>query len=636
MVKIRSLTGILTYLIALCGILPLFQWLPIFPRLILVLGVLSGLLQDIKGRWYLKPWMQNVSIVPIFIYYILQYSRNNPVQPVISLLAIMLALRLCGEKTVRYSLQIYALSTFCLASSSLFDLSPIFLIYIGFLLFLVAIALVLLTFQSQDAYMLLTIPDLKKIIFTALVMPILAVPLLLLFFPLLPRTQMPLWHFLTPPSLRTTGYSESVEPGSQSSITESNTLAFRAETVRLQQSQLYWRGTVFNRTDGNKWSRNNKIPSEQALFSGNKIAQIIYPEPSATRTIITLDRPSKVVMQHISILQDGVFEFIRAVRGRVSYSVESQSDGLIRQKNKINRQFYLQLPDNLSVRIKNLALQITSSGGNDRAKIDLIENYFRNGNYRYSMRDLPVGENAVENFLFDKKQGHCEFFASSYAILLRSAGIPCRLVGGFLGGEYNNIGGYYIVTDANAHVWVEVYVADSGWLRVDPSSYATNAGDLWKHPEARSIKLRIALMLDSFNYIWNRSVISYDFDQQINIVNRVSSRLHGFDPSKFLRDAVPYLVSTFLAAVLFFALKTRSLIRTREERLLHRFLKIIEVKFNIPINEGRVGLFEIAAAADHFDVSDFINIYAGAVYHDRKLTDSEYALLQQILLRVRS
>src|ERR1035437_1300722 len=194
MVAIRSLTAILTYLIGLCGMVPLFPWLATFPRVILVVGLISGLMQDRMGSWQLKPWMQNVAIIPVFCYYALQFSRANPTQPVISVLAIMLAVRLSGEKSVRHSLQIYTLSMFCLASSSLFDLSPVFLIYLGLLLFMVALALVLLTFQNQDYTMTVSMPDLKRILFSGMLMPILAVPLLLFFFPIMPRTQLPLWN----------------------------------------------------------------------------------------------------------------------------------------------------------------------------------------------------------------------------------------------------------------------------------------------------------------------------------------------------------------------------------------------------------------------------------------------------------
>lgn len=635
MVAIRSLAAILTYVIGLCGMMPLFPWLTMFPRVILVIGLMVGLMADLwldrRGSWQLKPWMQNVAIVPVFFYYALQFSRTNPIEPVISVLAIMLAVRLSGEKTVRHSLQIYALSMFCLASSSLFDLSPVFLIYLGLLLFMVALALVLLTFQNQDHAMMVSMPDLKRILFSGLLMPVLAIPLLLLFFPIMPRTQLPLWNFLNPPTTRTAGYSDTVEPGSQSSIGESHSLAFRAEIPHQAQSQLYWRGTVFNRTDGNKWTRISQIPTEQAEFTGQTVRQVIYPEPSATRTLIALDRPAALSLQRVTRSPDGVFELSGPAGRRMSYTADSQSNGLIAQRNSINRLFYLQLPDRLPARVKALASGIVRNGEDDRARVESLENYFRTGGYRYSTRDLPTGDRALEQFLFEKKQGHCEFFASSFALLLRAAGVPCRLVGGYLGGEYNELGGYYLVTDDKAHVWVEAYIKGSGWVRIDPSSFATNAGDVWTAPAARSIKLRVTLLLDSFNYVWNRSVITYDFEQQMNIARHVGSRLQGINPSKMLRNFVPYLAGGLLLAGLLFAIRRASPFQSREQRILHSFLRLMEREFDISTEKGGAGLFEIATAADNSHVSDFVAIYAGAIYRDRRLTGVEYLSLQQIL-----
>jgi len=635
MVAIRVLTAIFTYAISLCGIIPLLPWLPLFLRVTLLAALVVGLWHDSRGRWQLKPWMQNVVIVPVFVYYALQFGRANLIQPVISILAIMLAVRLGGEKTVRHSTQIYALSLFCLASSTLFDLSPAFLAYLGFLLLMVPLALVLLTFQNQDAAMTVSTPELKKILISALMLPVLALPLLLIFFPILPRTQFPLWHFLTPPASRSTGFTESVEPGIQSSITISRALVFRAEMEHLVQAQLYWRGTVLNLTDGNKWTRMRRIPSERSAFSGKLVRQTIYPEPTSVRVLIALDRPAVLSRQRITQFTDGVFELNGSTGRRLSYTADSEPDGITAQRAVIDRLFYLQLPKHLPARLKALAADIVRRGKDDRARVELLENHFRSGGYHYSTRDLATGDKALERFIFETKRGHCEFFASSFALLLRAAGVPCRLVGGYFGGEYNEFGGYYIVTDAQAHVWVEVYIEGTGWVRVDPSAFATNAGDVWKAPGSRSLKLRITLFLDSLNYAWNRSVISYDFEQQMNIARNVGSRLQLIDPSKTVRVVVPYVFAGFLCVALFFVIRRSPLLLSREQRILHRFLKTVERTFSLSTDKGRRGLFELAAAADNVLVSDFVAIYAGAIYHDRRLTDDEYRQLQLLLRTIR-
>ena len=626
MVRIRSLTALLTYVIGLCGMIPLFPWLTSFPRIILVVGLLSGLLQDRRGSWPLKPWIQNVLVVPVFLFYAFQFDRTNPVQPVISVLAIMLSVRLSGEKNVRHSLQIYALSLFCLASSSLFDLSPIFLVYLGILIFMVALALVLLTFQNQDNAMMVTVAELKRIMFYALMMPVLAVPLLVIFFPIMPRTQIPLWHFLNPKATRATGYSDTVDPGSQNSIAESRSLAFRAEMPRQTQNQLYWRGTVFNRTDGIKWTRTAQVPAEQLEISRQTVTQVIYPEPSTTRTLISLDRPVAIALPRVKRSPDGVFERIGATGKRESYRADSYTRGQVTQRNYANRIFYLQMPDHLSARVKDLASEIVLSGKDDRSRIAFLENYFRNGSYRYSTKDLATGDKAVEQFIFDKKQGHCEFFASAFALLLRAAGVPCRLVGGYLGGEYNELGGYYLVSDDKAHVWVEAYVDKIGWMRIDPSSFAFNAAEVWTVSSPRSLKFRINMALDSLNHSWNRSVIIYDFEQQMNVARSVGSRLQGISPAGIIRSSLPYFIGGLLCAGLYFIARRALVFCPREQRILSRFLSVVEHEYGI---QRGVGLFEIACAANNSTISEFVTIYAGAIYHDRRLTDDEYRKLQK-------
>jgi hypothetical protein len=359
--------------------------------------------------------------------------------------------------------------------------------------------------------------------------------------------------------------------------------------------------------------------------------QTMYQEPSVHRTLFALDRPMALTQQRMSQSPDGVFELWRLSGKRVSYTAESQMNGVIQQRNAINRKFYLQLPDHIPDRIQAVARKTMLSGKDDRIKVTLLENYFRNGNYRYSTKELATGDKALELFLFDKKQGHCEFFASSFALLLRVAGVPCRLVGGFLGGEYNQMGGYYIVTEDNAHVWVEAYIDGNGWVRIDPSGFAANAGEVWTNNRPRNFMLQATLAFDSFNHAWNRLVIAYDFEQQMNVAGRVSSQIQKINPLIILRRLFPYGAGTLLLAGMLLLARRSMIFRPREQRILHNFLQTVERTFFISAGNGSIGLFELSAEADNMYISDFVTIYAGAVYHDRRLTDEEYLRLQHIL-----
>lgn len=632
MVPIRGLIAILSYAIALCGIVPLFPWLGTAPRLALAAGMAAGIWQDRRGAWPVKNWLLNASIVPVFLYYGAQYSRANPLQPVVSVLAVMLAVRLGGEKSGRHHLQIQALALFCLAASSLFDLSPSFLAYLTLMLLLVALSLVLLTFHAQDSRMALAGADLRKVLAAGLIMPLASLPLLVIFFPILPRTQIPLWNFLSAPAAGVTGFSDKVEPGSSAAIAEVRTLVFRAELPRLPQPAIYWRGTVFNQMMGNRWIRNNAVPLERALYRGPRIVQTIYPEPALSRVLIALDAPANIGLPRVYRSPDGVYELPRATSRRLVYPTESVTAGTLPLEKEPDRAFYLRLPDDTGARIRHLADSLRRNGESDARRVELLETFFRNGNYRYALQGLPTGANALEQFLFEKRQGNCEFFASAFAVVLRAAGVPARLVGGYLGGEYNELGGYYLVSADMAHVWVEALVTGKGWVRIDPSGYAQNAGAFLGRALKRDLLGKLRLAIDSFDHTWNRTVITYDFERQAETARSAGRRLQGIGVRTMLQGAMSVvLVMAGMIGAIQLLTHRKELFPSREERLLRSFFRRIEQDCGVKAEQGRQGLFELAAACGHGKVTAFVGLYAGAVYRDRKLTTGEYGELKRML-----
>lgn len=631
MATISSLIALLSYAIALCGVVPLFPWLTLAPRLALVAGLAAGIWQDRRGSWPVKDWMLNASIVPAFLFYAARFSRSNAVQPVVSVLAIMLAVRLFGAKSGRHYLQIQALSLFCLAASSLFDLSPQFLAYLALMLFMVALALVLLTFYAHDSRMLMSRSDLGKVLLAGLSLPLFSLPLLLVFFPLLPRTPIPLWNLAGAPLSGIAGISDKVEPGLSATAADSTVLAFRAEMPRLLQQQLYWRGTVFNRLEGSRWIRDKNVPLERLVYGKPRITQLIYPEPGLTRTLIALDAAATVSASRSRYNPDGTFELRSIGNKRLTYGAESYAAGVLRTMAGINRDFYLRLPQGIPARISRLADDIRQRGSSDSRRLELLELYFRNGDFRYAKKGLPTGEHALEKFLFESKQGHCEFFASAFAVIARSAGIPARLVGGYLGGEYNDLGGYYQVGENMAHVWVEVFV-DGTWLRVDPSGFALNAGSVWAAEPHRNVLQRLRMALDSLDHAWNRFVITYDFERQVTAVRTAAGRFQALDAGRLLKLlARMLLVLMLVSAVVFVLVNRRLLLPSREERLLSRFYKKVEQQCGLRVVRGRLGLFEIAEATGNSSVREFVSIYAAALYRDRRLTDAEVSFLREIL-----
>ena len=176
------------------------------------------------------------------------------------------------------------------------------------------------------------------------------------------------------------------------------------------------------------------------------------------------------------------------------------------------RETYLQLPA-LDPRIPELAKQITARANNPYDKARAIEGYLRS-HYGYTL-DLsgPPPSDPLAYFLFEKRAGHCEYFAAAMTVMLRSLGIPARYVNGFLTGEYNDVGGDFVVRASDAHSWVEVYFPSFGWLTFDPTPPSDE-----KPPE---LFARLGRYWDWFELQWSEWVINYDFLHQFTLAQNL-------------------------------------------------------------------------------------------------------------------
>jgi transglutaminase-like putative cysteine protease len=255
-------------------------------------------------------------------------------------------------------------------------------------------------------------------------------------------------------------------------------------------ARVYLRGALYDHFDNSRWTRTAPTHSSQYLSQGvydapgpdgrgEKILQTIeiaadldsqlYSAPGVRK----LRFPAPVVYA----FSDGTFEALRPLRSDTMYSVESRlgvaggrhvEPGMLHE----NRDAYLQLPGNLSPRISALAAQITGRAHSDIAKALVLEIYLRS-HYEYSFDTVlsSQGQTPLEGFLFENKRGHCEFFASALAVMLRTQGIATRVAHGFSLGERNPITGFYEVRALDGHAWVEAFISGQGWLMLEPTPF---------------------------------------------------------------------------------------------------------------------------------------------------------------------
>ncbi|WP_224981498.1 transglutaminase family protein [Geomonas agri] len=620
MVRIDLLLSGLTACIALIGYLPLQAYLDPFARLFFPVALLLAVYLQVKGR-ALPPRVLTPASILLFLYLAAQFSLSNLVPVTSDLLVVFLGVRLMGERLGRNYLQAFALSLFCLAASSLYEISAVFLVYLFSLLLLVAVGLVLLTFHAQDPSTVLPKQEAKRVLTVAALMPVASLPLLLLLFFVLPRTQYPMWNFLNGPAGKKTGLSDTVQPGTSSVVSETKGVVLRAVTPKVPEQKLYWRAVVLNAFKKDAWVREKVAGDAQSVTRGNPVLQEIYPERSATPYLPALNVTRTVTGLRNEAASDAIFVSRRPLDKKVRYLAESVLADTLQTK-RIARDFYLKLPEPVSERMRAEGRTVARSGRNAEEKMTALEAFFRGQHLRYANTDLPVGGDPLDAFLFDRKRGNCEYFASCYAILLRLAGVPSRLVGGYRGGTYNDVGGYYVVTEDMAHVWVEAYLDGAGWRTVDPSAWAlgtvrsTQAGGL-------------AMYLDMVGFYWDKAVVTYDLDKQIALVRNAGTKARNLRLPPWFGNVL-LLSLPVLGGVILLALWYRQRPPTVEARLLRRMLRLLAKRYPGEI-KGDEGLFELSARLHDRHLARFAALYGAAVYRDRPLTRGEAAQLEEIL-----
>jgi len=632
MASLDGLIRLLAYLAALLAAAPAYLYLDLPVQLLAPVGLALGLLGDRRDRELLPGSLATLLAVACFVIYLLQIGRDNLALPVANLLVLLLALRLAGRKTPRYVLQIFILALFTLAASSLLTLSFAYLAYLVLLVGLVTVGLVLLTFANRGAGSELGPLQLRSLLRWSLLLPVGSLLLMLVFFMILPRTEYPLWNFLNPKSQARTGVSDTVRPGSVAALASDPSVAFRAELEPLPQDQLYWRVVVLTRIEGNTWVQGKERPDDQPLTVGSRQASL-FLEPRNDRYLPVPETTTAI--DGMRQRRDGVYTFRSWWRldRRTRYQADFQPDGGLRLAAPRWRDIYLQRPERIDPRIAEAAAQLAEGASDTATILERTERFFRDRQLNYAASGLPPTANPEATFLFETRRGYCEYFASSYALLLRLAGVPARLVGGYLGGDYNAVGGYYLVSEEMAHVWVEALRDDGRWERIDPSRLAVNA-------ETAMIGARqhtqpwYRNLLDSVDHTWNRLVINLDLQAQLELYRDTRDTLrrwrHGSWPTPNWWWLLPAAVA--VPAVVLIFLNRRP---ERAARLTRSFTDLARQQAPDDPPAAGDGLFSLARRIGHPLADDFARRYAALLYAGGAMETDRLRELEEMLRRLR-
>jgi transglutaminase-like putative cysteine protease len=297
---------------------------------------------------------------------------------------------------------------------------------------------------------------------------------------------------------------------------------------------------VFAEFDGRSWRprRTPALAAPTVEFGGETVSQQIDLVPHHSRRLFALDRPVSVSVP-ATIFADHTIQTPDNIDERLRYSAVSTTALAADPLQPWAQRIFLALPPDDNPEARKLAAGWRTKARQPSEIIETALSYFRSQGFVYSITPPLLGEHPVDDFLLGSRKGFCEHYASAFAFLMRAAGVPSRIVAGYLGGEQNPFGGYLIVRQFDAHAWVEVWLEDNGWTRIDPTAVVAPeraeggaeaalppseriAGPPFSHlPVIGEAARRIVLGWDAVNTFWDRRVLGYTAETQRRLLARL-------------------------------------------------------------------------------------------------------------------
>lgn len=345
----------------------------------------------------------------------------------------------------------------------------------------------------------------------------------------------------------TTGFSDSIRLGQIAKVQQSNEVVMRVRIEGNHQLQdIKWRGTALDFFDNLGWYKTRKsynesfLKTEQDFFvvngasqAADLVEQTIYLEPLDTPILFGLWRPVAIQGAFKLINKDAEDAISVARSGTERFSYKVYSDVSLPRVERLRADNvpypfthyrYLQLPERIDPRIARLAEEIITKARatNRYDKAKAIETYLQE-NFGYTLDLKAGGSDPVSDFLFNVREGHCEYFATAMAIMLRTQGIATRVVTGFQSGDYNETAGMYIVRQRNAHAWVEVYFpTENAWVAFDPTPAA---GRSLTSASRVGIVSRFGSYLEALETLWIQYIVTYDSQEQKSFVGNLQANI---------------------------------------------------------------------------------------------------------------
>ena len=485
-----------------------------------------------RRRSVLPPaWIRAALALACFVSVHFTYGSISGVGPGSALLAVMAALKLLETRQRRDQFVLLFLSIFLVMSSLLREQ------FLWSLPYLICSMVVIMTaWLHMSASRTQTA---RQSFATGGRLLLYAVPVAIAMWVFFPRISTPFWAVPIDTSRATTGLSDTMSPGDISDLSLSNEVAFRVsfDGAIPAPRDRYWRGLIMTRFNGRTWKGRGTTISATARDQIELIGQAynyeITLEPTRQRWVLALDMPVAWSLQDTFMGPEQTLARSSPIDQRVAYNATSYSEYRVQtQLSNTHRIWNTNLPIGSNPRTAELARTMRSEAGSDRNFVDAVLQKLNEEEFYYTLEPPPLGSDPVDRFLFETRRGFCEHYASAFAVLMRSVGIPTRIVLGYHGGELNPIGGHLIVRQSDAHAWTEVWIEELGWYRIDPTAAvaperiemsASDAafdgiGASWGFSAPSRLLHRITLTFDALDAKWNEWILGYGPENQSSLM----------------------------------------------------------------------------------------------------------------------
>jgi transglutaminase-like putative cysteine protease len=525
--------------------------LPIWVLLVYIMAVVWRI-QVYRGRWsFPGKVVKVVMTLSGFLGVVASYGSLVGLEPTVALLLIAFALKLVELVHRKDAYVLLFLGYFICITEFLFSQDLLITLYSVFTVVLVTTSLVALHQPGEHRFN-------RGSLKLASVMLLQALPLMAVLFFLFPRFG-PLWSVPIKNHAAKTGMSDHMKPGDVASLSQSAEVAFRVkfEGDIPPTSELYWRGLVFSKFQQGAWSGLDyyEIPAgerrhQEVATGGEPLRYSVIMEPTQQNWLYSLQY---AVSASSGVMHGSDYRLFSAgpLESEHMYTVRSWPHSKVESElSPWRRKTELQLPPLGNERARQLALDLYIAADSDRKFVNGVLQHFNRENFHYTLRPGVISsKNGIDEFLFETRKGFCEHYASAFVFMMRSAGVPSRVVAGYQGGEINPVNRTVLVHQFDAHAWAEVWLAERGWVRIDPTSAVAPERIEWGLEEAmaaegsfladaplsvlrfRKLPLlnQLRLRYDALTYRWQSLVVGYNRDSQFRLLHEmfgeVSSRL---------------------------------------------------------------------------------------------------------------